>query len=168
MSALLETDGWLTALGGRRPETGALAVEPLGPMGAVEALLADLPDIAEGWLCLASEIWLREGGAWTRVAGAASRFAPDGALILSGEFSLSSQESLHLRRFGGALHGWRYTEGRGDTDVIFDESFRSTEKGRQLGYRVAWRLEPVSMDADAPTIPVWRPRVARFAGWRKS
>src|SRR4051812_31139001 len=106
MSALLETSGWLPSLAdgaGQRPESGSLSVEPLGALDPdrVYGLLAALPDAAQGWVCLASEIWLRDGGVWTAVSGDAGsppRF--DGSLLLSAELAISAFESLHLRRLG--------------------------------------------------------------------
>ena len=172
MSLLLESDGWQAAMWERQlptPTPGMLAVEPLGALdgSATAALLRGLPEQADGWLGLASAIWVRRSGRWLLAGG---REGPelngDPASALSGELRISDTESLHLRLVEGRLHAWRYVEGKGDRVLIVDEEFRSTEGQDRLSYRVAWKRSPSHNAASSLVVETWRPWVARFAGWR--
>ncbi len=164
MSELLQTDGWLSSLGeGRR---GRLRTEPVDPRALDLMAQTGAPGVS-GWLCLSDSIWVLESGDWRWVSGTSTTskvptLAP--AQILSAELSLDDRSSLHLRRSGPGLRGWRLTEGEGDDVILFDERRRATERGLSLRYRVAWRAE-ADPAAPIPDLHVWRPWVARFTGW---
>lgn len=130
-----------------RPDEVTLHTEPLAfpdDAAAWAALLA-VPG-AQGWVCRPHRVESWPGG------------APDGAL-LSAEVVGSDGRTLHVRRSGRELVGWRLWDTEGGEHARFRESRVSSEGGRRLHYAVYWRLE------DQDGVGVYRPHAARFTGW---
>lgn len=130
-----------------RPDEVTLHAEPLALVDAAAAWAAilELPD-ARGWVCRPHRVEAWPGG------------EPFGTL-LSAEVVGSDGRTLHVRRCGRELVGWRLWETEGGEHARFRESRVSTEGGRHLHYAVYWRLE------DQDGVPVYRQHAARFTGW---
>ncbi len=117
---------------------------------------AELAGQGAGWLCLSD-----------RVVRCPAPVAPEpGVFPLDGEWVVEPGASVHLRHLGDGR--WRVRRLVRDEDAGDGGGYlvtrRFVERGRDgfLEYEVEWRLAQ-----DALGGRVYRPRVARFAGFAK-
>lgn len=140
-------DGWPD----QAPQRVGLRIDAveLETIEAVWAAIDQLGPAAQGWICLSHQVV-----SWPE--------APSGGALVSAEFALEGQASLHIRRGSQGWLAWRYSETVEGDCLVFRERFRGTvpdRPDRYLGYATYWSLQ------DIDGIEVYRPYAARFTGW---